>query len=99
MKKLYNCSAEYSTYSLISYNTEIINFNCEEYLCVMRNYRSNTTLMHVRKYIKKLREEGFNGRGNIVQALYDYASKQKYYKYIVMDITRKIIGFIGDLYE
>lgn len=99
MKKLYNCKAEYSIYSLKSYDTEIIDFNSDTYLCIMRNYRSNTTLLHIRKYIKKLREEGCYGRANIVKELYDYASKHKYYRYIVMDMTRKVIGFYGELYE
>lgn len=54
MKKLYNCNAEYDVYNLKSYNTMIIKRDGD--LVYYNNYRSHTTLLHIRRYIDKLCE-------------------------------------------
>lgn len=94
MKRLYNCQAWYDDTTLISYNTTVIKIVKKQdgfYTVIMRNYRSNTTLSHIRKFIKLLREKGQAYLSNKVQATYDKAFEFKNSRYVVNDI----LGYYG----
>ena len=93
MKRLYNCQAWYDRGGLVSYNTRVITINT--YVddngkvindIVMYNYRSNTTLSHIRKYIRLLNEQCKYELARKVQILYDYANKHRNQQFIYMTV-------------
>lgn len=86
MKRLYKCSAYCDENILISYKTKIIERLLDEYgreMFVYYNYRSMTTMSHVRKYVEWLRSNGYN-YWQRVQDLYVYAVAHKEQRYIYM---------------
>lgn len=76
MKRLYSCSARYSSSQLISYATTLYQADAFGYH-FLYVYRSNTSMSHIRKYIKALREDGYTKRANIVEMLYRLCIDQK----------------------
>lgn len=94
MKRLYNCQARYDKNGLVSYKTRIINIehylqddNTLLYTVSMFNYRTTTTLSHIRKYIRILKETYQYELANKVQRLYDYANKHKNQIMIYMTVN------------
>ena len=86
MKRLYKCSAYCDDNNLISYRTQIITRYFDERgreMFVYYNYRSITTLSHVRKYVEWLRSKGCD-YWQKVQDLYVYAVAHKEQRYIYM---------------
>lgn len=82
MKRVNYCQAWYDGNGMISYNTRIVNIetkfdNTLLYKVTLVNYRSMTTLSHIRKYIELLEKQGNYGLAWIVQKLYDVAKKHK----------------------
>lgn len=91
MKSLYNCTAWYDRCGLVSYNTRVVTIDTfiDENGKVIQpitlyNYRSNTTLSHIRKYIRLLNEECKYELARKVQMLYDYAKEHKNKQFIYM---------------
>lgn len=68
MKRLYSCSARYDSSQLISYSTLL--YQCTTHKHFLYVYRSNTSMSHIRKFIKKLREDGLRDRANDVEMMY-----------------------------
>lgn len=95
MKRLYNCSAWCNQNDLRSYETLIIrryykldNTEVIEY----RNFRTMTTLMHIRKYMKWLEERKCYRYADRLRILYIYSMKHREKRGFVM-----IDGAIQDL--
>ena len=64
MKRLYFCSATVDEFGLVSYNTRTVSLHM---------IHTNTTMSHVRKYARYLKEQGQEDMSNIVLALYHLA--------------------------
>lgn len=92
MKRLYNCKAWYDENGLQSYNTRIITFENKKgnTKITYYNYRSNTTLSHIRKYINLLEEQGNYYLAFRIKELYDCASQYKNEKWLVSDYDGRI---------
>ena len=92
MKRLYHCTAWYDGNGLQSYNRRIITIERKETDCkiTLYNYRSNTTLQHIRKYIHLLETEGKFALSYRIQKLYDIAKKYKNNRFIVSDFDTRI---------
>lgn len=92
MKRLYNCKAWYDENGLQSYTTRIITLEKknEDTKITYYNYRSNTTLSHIRKYIILLQEHGNYDLAFRIKKLYDCASQYKNEKWLVSDYDGRI---------
>ena len=66
--QLYSCTATVSKKGLVSYRTRIVTIS--DKTISMHLVHTNTTMMHVRKYIQLLRECGEKTTANIIEALY-----------------------------
>ena len=89
MKRLYNCKAWYDENGLISYETQVIKYtyNGDKLVRInYKNYRSNTTLMHIRKYIKLLTDEGETEKAMHIQQFYDIGKLNKRSKGFYVDL-------------
>lgn len=88
--QLYNCKATVSKKGLVSYNTQIVELNNEN--ITMHLVHTNTTMQHVRKYIKYLKEQRQNDIANKVEALYRACidHKAQYAKYNGIDGTFEV---------
>lgn len=93
--RLYNCNATCSTSDLFSYNTRLFWIDGTYYILYM--YPSNTSKMHIRKYIKWLHDNDWDAQADIVQHMYNLGIKSKHPfvvysviadKYEVVDVYR-----------
>lgn len=66
--QLYSCNATVSKDGLVSYRTRIVAISDES--ITMHLVHTNTTMMHVRKYIQLLRECGKSDLADKVNACY-----------------------------
>ena len=73
--RLYNCSATCSTSDLFSYNTRLFWFDYPHYILYL--YPSNTSKLHIRKFIKWLYENGWNTYADRVKHMYNLGIKHK----------------------
>ena len=87
--RLYHCSATCSTRDLISYNTRLFWVDYPYYILYL--YPSNTSKMHIRKFIQWLHANYYDMRADIVQYMYNLGIKHKKL-FVVYDL-------IADKYE
>lgn len=80
--RLYNCSATCSTSELVSYNTRLFGVDYPYYILYL--YPSNTSKMHIRKFIKWLHENDYDTHAGMVQHMYNLGIKHKK-PYVVYD--------------
>ena len=73
--RLYKCSATCSTCNLISYNTRL--FWVDSLYYILYLYPSNTSKMHIRKFIQWLHDNDYDTRADIVQHMYNLGIKYK----------------------
>ena len=80
MKRLYHCQAWHDENGLISYKTRVIEFKRSEFgISEINyfNYRSITTLQHIRKYIYYLIETGKSIIASYIEEMYNMARDKK----------------------
>ena len=92
MKRLYNCTAWYDGNGLQSYSTRIITIERKDTdrKITLYNYRSNTTLSHIRKYIHLLETQGDFDLSYRIQKLYEVAKQYKNNNFIISDYDGRI---------
>ena len=92
MKRLYHCSAYYDGNGLVSYNTRVITIERVQdgTKVTLYNYRSITTLSHIRKYITLLESKGNYELAYRVRKLYEVAGKYKSSRYIINGTDNRI---------
>ena len=73
--QLYSRTATVSNRGLVSYRTRIVAIS--DKTIKMHLVHTNTTMMHVRKYIKLLRACGYTSIANMVEALYHICIRHK----------------------
>lgn len=73
--RLYNCNATCSIWDLVSYNTRLFWVDGTYYILYL--YPSNTSKMHIRKYIKWLYANDCDANADIVQHMYNLGIKAK----------------------
>ena len=73
--RLYNCSAECSICDLVSYKTRLFWFDYPYYILYL--YPSNTSKMHIRKFIQWLHAHACDTHAAIVQDMYNLGIKYK----------------------
>lgn len=82
--RLYNCSAICSTSDLFSYNTRLFWIDYPYYILYI--YPSNTSKMHIRKYIQWLHDNDYAPRADIVRHMYNLGIKYKK-PYVVYNLS------------
>lgn len=87
--RLYNCNATCSIRDLVSYNTRL--FWIEGTYYILYIYPSNTSKMHIRKYIQWLHDNDCDAQADIVQHMYNLGIKSKK--------TFVVYGVIADNYD
>lgn len=75
MRRLYKCSATCSTHDLVSYNTRLFWSDYPYYILYL--YPSNTSKMHIRKFIQWLYDNGCDMHADMVQHMYNLGIKSK----------------------
>lgn len=73
--RLYNCNATCSICELVSYNTRLFWFDYPHYILYL--YPSNTSKLHIRKFIQWLHENDYDTLAAIVQHMYNLGIKSK----------------------
>lgn len=73
--RLYKCSATCSTSDLFSYNTRLFWIDYPYYILYI--YPSNTSKLHIRKYIQWLHGNDYAPLADIVQHMYNLGIKYK----------------------
>ena len=73
--RLYKCSATCSTSDLFSYNTRLFWIDYPYYILYL--YPSNTSKMHIRKYIQWLHDNDYAPLADIVRHMYKLGIKYK----------------------
>lgn len=73
--RLYKCRATCSTSDLFSYNTRLFWIDYPYY--ILHIYPSNTSKMHIRKYIKWLHDNDYAPLADIVRHMYNFGIKYK----------------------
>ena len=73
--RLYNCSATCRSRILVSYDTRLFWVDYPYYILYL--YPSNTSKMHIRKFIQWLDEDGYITRAGIVRHMYNLGIKSK----------------------
>lgn len=91
--RLYKCSATCSTSDLFSYNTRLFWIDYPYY--ILHIYPSNTSKMHIRKYIQWLHDNDYAPLADIVRHMYNLGVKYKSFGlYIICQlITMKSLTF------
>lgn len=87
--RLYKCRATCSTSDLFSYNTRLFWIDYPYYILYI--YPSNTSKMHIRKYIQWLHGNDYTPLADIVRYMYNLGIKYKK-PFVVYDL-------IADKYE
>jgi len=91
--RLYNCSAEWSICDLVSYNTRLFWVDYPYYILYL--YPSNTSKMHIRKFIKWLYENDYDTHAGMVQHMYNLGIKYKK-PYVVYDVVTDKYKVVDD---
>lgn len=73
--RLYKCNATCSTNDLFSYNTRLFWIDYPYY--ILHIYPSNTSKMHIRKYIQWLHANDYAPLADIVRHMYNLGIKYK----------------------
>ena len=73
--RLYKCNATCSTSDLFSYNTRLFWIDYPYY--ILHIYPSNTSKMHIRKYIQWLHANDYAPLADIVRHMYNLGIKYK----------------------
>ncbi len=73
--RLYHCSATCSTRNLVSYDTRLFWVDYPYYILYL--YPSNTSKLHIRKYIQWLHDNDYVMRAGIIQHMYYLGVKYK----------------------
>ena len=73
--RLYNCNATCRISELVSYNTRLFWFDYPHYILYL--YPSNTSKMHIRKYIQWLHDNDYAPLADIVWHMYKLGIKYK----------------------
>lgn len=73
--RLYNCNAICGVWYLVSYNTRLFWIDGPYYILYI--YPSNTSKMHIRKYIQWLHDNNYDAQADIVQHMYNLGIKHK----------------------
>lgn len=73
--RLYHCSATCSICDLVSYKTRLFWFDYPYYILYL--YPSNTSKMHIRKFVQWLHEHYYDTHAAIVQHMYNLGIKSK----------------------
>lgn len=73
--RLYHCSATCSACNLVSYNTRLFWVDYPYYILYL--YPSNTSKLHIRKYVEWLHDNDYVKRADIVQYMYDLGIEHK----------------------
>lgn len=73
--RLYKCSATCSTSDLFSYNTRLFWIDYPYYILYI--YPSNTSKLHIRKYIQWLHDNDYAPLATIVRHMYNLGLKYK----------------------
>lgn len=94
--RLYNCSATCSTRDLISYNTRLFWVDYPYYILYL--YPSNTSKMHIRKFIQWLYENDYVTRAGIVQHMYNLGIKSKN-PFVVYDLRDDKYVAVDDYHQ
>lgn len=81
--KLYSCNATCSTSDLYSYNTRLFWVDYPYYILYI--YPSNTSKMHIRKFIQWLYDNDYDAHAGMVQHMYNVGIKAKK-PFVVYDI-------------
>lgn len=87
--RLYNCNATCCTCELVSYNTRLFWADYPHFILYL--HPSNTSKLHIRKFIQWLREYDYPTHAGIVQNMYNLGIKSKK-PFVVYDL-------IADKYE
>ena len=93
--RLYKCSATCSTSDLFSYNTRLFWISYPYYILYI--YPSNTSKMHIRKYIQWLHDNDYAPLADIVRHMYNLGIKYK--KPFVVYALRDDKYFVVDDYH
>lgn len=83
--RLYKCNARCSASNLVSYDTCLFWVDYPYYILYL--YPSNTSKLHIRKYIQWLNDNGYFKRAGIVQHMYHLGmdSKKPFVVYALRD--------------
>lgn len=73
--RLYKCSATCSTSDLFSYNTRLFWIDYPYYILYI--YPSNTSKLHIRKYVQWLHDNDWATLADIVRHMYNLGIKYK----------------------
>ena len=73
--RLYNCNATCSLCNLVSYNTRLFWDDYPYYILYL--YPSNTSKMHIRKFIQWLHDNDYDTHACIVRHMYNLGIKHK----------------------
>lgn len=91
--RLYKCSATCSTSDLFSYNTRLFWIDYPYY--ILHIYPSNTSKMHIRKYIQWLHDNDYAPLADIVRHMYNLGIKYKK-PYVVYDVVTDKYKVVDD---
>lgn len=93
--RLYKCSATCSTSDLFSYNTRLFWINYPYYILYL--YPSNTSKMHIRKFIQWLHDNDYDTHACIVRHMYNLGIKHKK-PFVVYDLRNDTYNVV-DVYR
>lgn len=93
--RLYHCSATCCARNLVSYNTRLFWVDYPYYILYL--YPSNTSKLHIRKYIQWLHDNDYVTRAGIIQHMYYLGIKYK--KSFVVYALRDDKYFVVDDYH
>lgn len=82
--RLYNCNATCSICNLVSYNTRLFWYDYPYYILYL--YPSNTSKMHIRKFVQWLHDNNYDTHACIVRQMYNLGIKHKK-PFVVYDLN------------
>lgn len=94
--RLYHCNATCSIRDLISYSTRLFWVDYPYYILYV--YPTNTSKMHIRKYIQWLLDNGYEMRADIIQHMYDLGIEQKKL-FVVYDLMADQYEAVDDYHD
>ena len=94
--RLYKCSATCSTSDLFSYNTRLFWIDYPYYILYL--YPSNTSKMHIRKYIQWLHANDYAPLADIVRHMYNLGIKHKK-PFVVYDLIANKYVAVDDYHQ
>lgn len=94
--RLYHCNATCSIRDLISYNTRLFWVDYPYYILYL--YPTNTSKMHIRKYIQWLHDNGYEMRAGIIEYMYDLGIEHKKL-FVVYDLMADQYEAVDDYHD